>query len=1286
MQYKYKYEYEYATDTPNKSSSFWKQWRAWQFPTKNTQKKSIVMLHELDTENSDHDFLINRYYEEVRRILFKASNLPEANQSTICLERTFKRLNEKTASESFFIITNGWYTNSLSDLFSSGGKLAHLGKKLRKKLEEPAIRSEFWQSISSIANLLQRLQYSKMICPPLTLNSLVFLAKNEYDYSEQQLGIFRFQDLRLIGLEQIVPFGNLVQASPVFTPTLASAHISNWSSLAEVVIEVLFGLPPNPQKKIENCKDIIYQEIRKGKLSNDEFVILDQMLNADAAFSLGHLSIPLENLCCSPQSPKTKLKPVELTVAYSRPYSGDDDFAALIDNCEFGQEATDSQINKYISKRIAKATVLCNPTHLEKDKHFTVYFDCGDGLWFEGRTFHDDKRQELNSKIIYLTLSNSKYSQAYSSVPLSGTKIQCLTISSYYKKSSSLLSTRDWADELKQRVIQRKKAIIKDQELKILATLELANQLESLMAFLTLFVCQIEDIQKTDTRTTITLVPLKDEMLVQASKNCMEKLTKIKKIQDDIREIINQEDDYASCMRRYLQGQHDQYSFLPPDKQKSLHLLITNWNSAGSLSVNVGSGSTNLDLISWKIDWELFFNSEDNQIKIYRRKELSSSEEEFIKKEELVSVRTRGHYGQMEVIKRRTDAFDHLKKYNMLLKQLIDPQRTSAEATIPQEEFGEWAERYLYNNIPDPDKKLDENKMAIIEDAYCTMPLFALQGPPGTGKSETVCSLVKLIFSDDPMTQILLTSRENATVKELLRKLYSESNHWAEKPIFKLSEKIQESMLKDNTMTDDEKNHLQSITMENQAISILTAAQKKQKEHIAPKLEIQPLLTAWKNYLDDALAESLPPKKNSPKASKFQAIQYLIEQSANFIFTTASDKGLAKLVTGGYMYDWSFVEEAGKTPFYDLILPMLVSQRWMLLGDPQQLEPFQSTEFAILMSQPETAVKMLQQIKEFGVGKKEYISLNNIEKALSRKEPREYFERDWILPFKKIYEAIEPQDPHRAKPTKETAAVLNVVYRMPPTLTRLVNVFYEHITLTPADMTSNKSIGELAPSSSKANPLTCPSFMQKCNGIWINTPSNKTLIQNETKTQVWNPGEAKLIHNLLKKFEINTHLCKKPSLAILTPYRKQVREIRSQLKSLSTTLRKTFTPTVFKRSGEPDWVSTIDAFQGCQADIVIISLVRNSAAANQANPKTIQFVSDENRANVMISRAQRLLIIVGSFDYFDKCYFNDRNKDEQPFYKFLQKYKKMTEASASSPFLKIINFDSISHHLEMNGE
>jgi superfamily I DNA and/or RNA helicase len=80
----------------------------------------------------------------------------------------------------------------------------------------------------------------------------------------------------------------------------------------------------------------------------------------------------------------------------------------------------------------------------------------------------------------------------------------------------------------------------------------------------------------------------------------------------------------------------------------------------------------------------------------------------------------------------------------------------------------------------------------------------------------------------------------------------------------------------------------------------------------------------------------------------------------------------------------------------------------------------------------------------------------------------------------------------------------------------------------------------------------------------------------------------------------------KDQIAIITPYKGQVRRMRSILDDYE--------------------IDTVDAFQGREKDVVIISFVRSNLE-NQ-----LGFLKDYRRLNVSISRAKSRLILIGNMD------------------------------------------------------
>lgn len=104
--------------------------------------------------------------------------------------------------------------------------------------------------------------------------------------------------------------------------------------------------------------------------------------------------------------------------------------------------------------------------------------------------------------------------------------------------------------------------------------------------------------------------------------------------------------------------------------------------------------------------------------------------------------------------------------------------------------------------------------------------------------------------------------------------------------------------------------------------------------------------------------------------------------------------------------------------------------------------------------------------------------------------------------------------------------------------------------------------------------------------------------------------------------EYLTKVCraKQHEIAILTPYKAQVREIKELL-----------------QCDYPDViVSSIDSFQGKEIDYVILTLVRSRRGDKNFTDKQLEtcgFIDDPKRLNVALTRAKRAEIIIGDSNY-----------------------------------------------------
>lgn len=106
-------------------------------------------------------------------------------------------------------------------------------------------------------------------------------------------------------------------------------------------------------------------------------------------------------------------------------------------------------------------------------------------------------------------------------------------------------------------------------------------------------------------------------------------------------------------------------------------------------------------------------------------------------------------------------------------------------------------------------------------------------------------------------------------------------------------------------------------------------------------------------------------------------------------------------------------------------------------------------------------------------------------------------------------------------------------------------------------------------------------------------------IQQEDSGSKWNQGEAECIGKILQSTDFEG-----TNWVVISPYQGQVTHLKAVL-------------------GAGIRISTIDSFQGQEADGIIISLVRSN------DKQEIGFLRDYRRLNVALTRAQNKLIVIG---------------------------------------------------------
>jgi hypothetical protein len=120
--------------------------------------------------------------------------------------------------------------------------------------------------------------------------------------------------------------------------------------------------------------------------------------------------------------------------------------------------------------------------------------------------------------------------------------------------------------------------------------------------------------------------------------------------------------------------------------------------------------------------------------------------------------------------------------------------------------------------------------------------------------------------------------------------------------------------------------------------------------------------------------------------------------------------------------------------------------------------------------------------------------------------------------------------------------------------------------------------------------------------VWVDTGAQDEY--RDAQRSVANEFEVALCKDITS---IIRRRVRKAKLAVIAMYNSQVNRLQSSLKGIVP----------------PEDIESVDAFEGRESDGVILSLVRSNDRA------AIGFLNDPNRVNVAISRAKKLLVIVG---------------------------------------------------------
>ncbi|RME24432.1 MAG: hypothetical protein D6798_11250 [Deltaproteobacteria bacterium] len=555
-------------------------------------------------------------------------------------------------------------------------------------------------------------------------------------------------------------------------------------------------------------------------------------------------------------------------------------------------------------------------------------------------------------------------------------------------------------------------------------------------------------------------------------------------------------------------------------------------------------------------------------------------------------VRPDDDAGSYSQLRRQEEAVNELMKSRALLHQLHAP--TAIKGI-----------RNRWRGVGD---SLAGRSGGIVKDMLSTEPFYGLHGPPGTGKTTVASVAVAAHLRADPSERVLISSQSHYALDNLARRVL---RHCKQDGLDVVAVRVASDHAVAGEKVHPEVEHL---LPDRQASARVEGIRRSVERALASGQlrdgrlldgDLKKLLGQW--------------KEQAPRVEL--EVRDRIRRGANLVFATTGGCTPRNVATGGTsgQYDWVIVEEAARAWPTELALPLVRGLRWSLIGDHFQLPAFD--ELSVERFLQACTESEIEELKAHGENRPAYLEAfklfgNLFDKRASRRKQRPSSSR-----------LVEPLDE------------LDLQFRMHPDICRIVSRAFYRVRIDP-DTGEERTYpdGWLRTHEETTNNhhgLHSPNLLAGRALVWLDTEG----VENTNDQRAWkNEGEARLIRTLLERLRPAPSEPKgddDESFALLSPYNAQLEELG--------------------RAGLPSWtrgrLHTVDSFQGREADIVVVSMVRSTQREDRRPEANIGYLVSPNRVNVLLSRARQLLVIVGRLGHFERQVLANPDRPDIAFWK-----------------------------------
>lgn len=654
-------------------------------------------------------------------------------------------------------------------------------------------------------------------------------------------------------------------------------------------------------------------------------------------------------------------------------------------------------------------------------------------------------------------------------------------------------------------------------------------------------------------------------------------------------------------------------------------------------------------------------------------KEKLDAVEKLVSEKRLTMVST-DLTGDSEKVNRLQESFDFItENFEQLRNPMLASYLFDASKATPTDEK-KIKERIEHIEANQLNKHLNEWQIEAIAKAVEAKDLAVIQGPPGTGKSTAIAELIWQLALANPKDRTLLTSEANLAVDNALDRLKF-SDHNIVKPIrigagdkfsseglpYAITEMMKWAdidfsknyILSEDNRAIEESDEYKLFNKDNNVLvrwirNIINRSQIQDETierawfHFMLNLPVEFRKKVFYSYRNNcnvigATCSSITEKNYAAIESQKENVESRFMKRYKNVFK--DDEHL--------VFDVVVQDEASKATPSELSMPLVYGTKSIIIGDHRQLPPNLDRE-DILYKLHYQALQTVD-IEE----KEQIIELEKFVRYHFDQLEKSHFERLFTQADNSIKGTFRKQ------------------YRMHPDINKVIEQFYTKDGGLECGFINEDYESEGTPFS-RYHGINIDGLISPENHvIWIDTNSPE-IAEGTSRT---NRGEVDAIEWVLSQlatsdsFEAYNNKFSSEEdkeIGLITFYGAQLRLLRQLQGKYSGKL--TLKP------------SSVDRFQGMERNIVIVSLVRsNCIAENEKQAPDYRvykelgfrkqtdfgFAKSPNRLNVALSRAKRLLIIVGNSAHYSSY----KNKEGEAI------YKNVFESIMTNPNGKIIHWE-----------